>query len=94
MTPEGVAQVFSTTALLVGKSKLIDPHRLAPVVASPRTRARTTLKLLFSADIIEEKVIFTEEITEEWNHGAYEELKKKEEILRLRKDKSLNNDRE
>lgn len=53
-----------------------------------------TLKLLLSAHIIEEKVIFTEDITEEWNHGAYEELKKKEEILRLRKDKSLNNDRE
>lgn len=52
------------------------------------------MKLLFSADIIEEKVIFTEDITEEWNHGAYEGLKKKEEILRLRKDKSLNNDRE
>lgn len=52
------------------------------------------MKLLFSADIIEEKVIFTEDISEAWNHGAYEELKKKEEILRLRKDKSLNNDRE
>lgn len=52
------------------------------------------MKLLFSADIIEETVIFTEDITEEWNHGAYEELKKKEEILRLGKDKSLKNDRE
>lgn len=52
------------------------------------------MKLLFSADIIEKKVIFTEDITEEWKHGAYEELRKKEEILRLRKDKSLDNDRE
>ena len=94
LTAAGVAQISSTARLLVGNGKLIDTNRLVHVFASPRIRARTTLKLLLSpsSNICEEKITFTEEIAE-WDYGDYEGLKK-EEIRRLRKDKGLDKERE
>ncbi|GAM82993.1 hypothetical protein ANO11243_009790 [Dothideomycetidae sp. 11243] len=95
LTPAGVAQVTSAAPLLVGQGKLIDPERLSRVIVSPRMRARTTMKLLFShylPRVCEEKVTYTEDITE-WNYGDYEGLKK-DEIRQLVRDKGWGKQRE
>lgn len=97
LSPEGVAQVSSTAATLVGAGKLLDPSRLAHVFVSPRKRARTTFELLrfplpFGAGGGEEAVSYTEDIAE-WDYGDYEGLKAGE-IRRLRKEKGLDRERE
>jgi broad specificity phosphatase PhoE len=87
LTPRGIAQVTSAAQKLVGYGKLIDPDRLVCVVASPRRRAMTTLKLLLPqfCETGEEKVIITEKITE-WNYGRFEGMTKNEIIARKKKE--------
>lgn len=94
LTPAGIEQVSSTAAKLVGHGKLIDPRHLVHVFASPRIRARTTLNLLLppSSNVSEERITYTEDITE-WNYGRYEGLKK-EEIRCLRRDQGWSEERE
>lgn len=90
LTPEGVTQVSSTAATLVGTGKLLDPNRLVRVFVSPRVRARETLNLLFSSGFPCELTI-TEDIAE-WNYGKYEGLQK-HEIINKRKEKGMDQDR-
>ena len=97
LTPEGVAQVSSTAATLVGAGKLLDPSRLAHVFVSPRKRARTTFDLLllpphFSAAGGEGAITYTEGIAE-WDYGDYEGLKTGE-IKELRKERGLDRESE
>lgn len=77
LTPDGVAQVSSAAATLVGASKLVDPSRLVHVFVSPRTRAVKTLEILLSADASSgaERPSYSVTVTEdlaEWNYGDYE----------------------
>lgn len=84
--------------MLVGSGRLLNPSRLAHIFVSPRRRAQTTFELLFpspspgAAEWKRERVTNTEDIAE-WDYGDYEGLKA-EEIIRLRKDRGLDRERE
>ena len=93
LTEDGVAQVSSAAARLVGGGKILDPRRLVHVFVSPRVRTKTTFELLLPpSSVVVEKVTFTEDITE-WNYGDYEGLKN-QEIRLLRKKRGLDPERE
>jgi broad specificity phosphatase PhoE len=90
----GAAQVSSAAAILVGPNKLLDPRRFKRIFVSPRERAKQTFKLLLEPylDLIEEKLIYTEDIAE-WNYGDYEGLKN-DEIRGLRLNRGHDKERE
>ena len=92
LTPAGANQVSSIAPTLVGGGKLIDPKQLVSVIVSPRTRTRTTARLLLSqSGVSEDKINYDEQITE-WNYGGYEG-KLKDQIYAMRKAKGLDKDR-
>ncbi|KAI9864947.1 MAG: hypothetical protein M1813_002718 [Trichoglossum hirsutum] len=93
LTPEGVKQVTSTAAHLVGKAKLIDPERVVRVWVSPRKRTQQTFHALFDGviSIDSEKVTLTADIAE-WDYGDYEGLLVGE-IKARRKEKGLDRER-
>lgn len=97
LTPEGIAQVSSTAAMVVGAGKLVDPTLLAEIIVSPRKRAKETFELLLlppssSAAGLKGGVTYTEDIAE-WNYGEYEGLDA-EGIRKLRKEKGLDREKE
>ncbi|KAK2612244.1 hypothetical protein QQS21_001670 [Conoideocrella luteorostrata] len=95
LTEEGVRQVSSMAATLVGPGKYINTSRIAYVFVSPRQRAIQTYKLMLPSSMIAKpkwKVETTEEVAE-WNYGKYEGLTT-EEIKDLRKSKGLDQKRE
>jgi broad specificity phosphatase PhoE len=95
LTLNGEKQVLSSSQVVVGAGKVIDPSKLARVYISPRTRARRTYELLFDSAMqrdLASKVETTEDIRE-WEYGAYEGLLTKE-IRDGRKRRGLDGDRE
>lgn len=95
LTPHGTAQVLSTSRLLIGPAKLIDPARLAHIFVSPRLRAQQTSSLLFNSvdgaaegkeGLVKEEKVTTTEALAEWQYGAYEGLMTKE--IRERREKA------
>ncbi|KAL2173000.1 putative phosphoglycerate mutase [Thermothelomyces heterothallicus CBS 202.75] len=96
LTPEGIAQLSSMAAKIVGAGNLLDPSRLEHIFVSPRKRARETFKLLLRGSSggaqWEERVTYTEDIAE-WNYGDYEGLLVNE-IRELRKKKGLDCERQ
>ena len=93
LTQEGVVQVSSAAARLVGADRLLDPCRLRHIFVSPRMRAVETFKLLLPASgVVAGKVTYTENITE-WSYGDYEGLKD-QEIRLSRKKRGLDVERE
>ncbi len=97
LTPEGIAQVSSMAARVVGAGKLLDPSRLAHMFISPRRRAKETFELLLlspssSPAGLEGDVTHTNDIAE-WDYGDYEGLKEGE-IRKLRKERGLDRERE
>jgi probable phosphoglycerate mutase len=96
LTPTGEQQVSSTSGLIAGAGKLIDPARLAKVYISPLQRAQKTFTLLFNEtdqwylkgnDLVE-----TTADLKEWDYGAYEGLLTAE-IRQRRKDQGLDTER-
>ena len=82
LTEDGAIQVKSTSDVLVGDSKLIDPIKLAHVFVSPRQRAQTTMDTLLGKlgkETLQNagKITTTEDIAE-WDYGDYEGLLTKE----------------
>lgn len=73
LTPHGESQVISSSRVVVGPGKLIDPAKIARVFISPRIRARRTSELLFGGSMRPELVEITEDIRE-WEYGLYEGL--------------------
>lgn len=76
MTANGEKQVSSSSKVVVGPGKIIDPSKLARIFISPRTRARRTYELLFDGSTrraLEERVEVAEDIRE-WEYGLYEGL--------------------
>ncbi|KAL3424327.1 phosphoglycerate mutase [Phlyctema vagabunda] len=76
LTPNGELQVSSSSSVIVGPGKIIDPARLAHLFVSPRTRARRTYEILFD-EAAQKQVADKTEITEdirEWEYGLYEGL--------------------
>ncbi|KAI4134822.1 MAG: hypothetical protein LQ347_001201 [Umbilicaria vellea] len=96
LTDNGVKQVLGTSKILVGRSKLLDPSKLAHVFISPRTRAQATFALLFDGPSRDEltqrgKVTTTEELAE-WDYGEYEGLLTGE-IRARRKEQGLDKEK-
>ena len=92
LTLEGVKQVTSTAAHLVGKAKLIDPESVVKIWVSPRKRTLQTFHGLFDGVSIDsEKVTITADIAE-WDYGDYEGLLVGE-IKASRKKKGLDKER-
>jgi sedoheptulose-bisphosphatase len=77
LTANGEAQVLSSSLVVVGPGKVIDPSKLARIYISPRTRALRTYELLFPNEStrqeLEGKVEITDDIRE-WEYGLYEGL--------------------
>ena len=76
LTANGEKQITSSSHVVVGSGKIIDPSKLARVFISPRTRARRTYELLFDGTmrrVLENRVEITEDIRE-WDYGLYEGL--------------------
>ena len=71
---------------------LIDPHKLALVLISPKQRARQTYDLMFShatrQTLLKDKNSFTEQLVE-WDYGDYDGMKTSE-IRDLREKRGLN----
>jgi broad specificity phosphatase PhoE len=93
LTLEGVKQVTSTAAHLVGKAKLIDSERVVRVWVSLRKRTQQTFHALFDEVIFidSEKVTLTADIAK-WDYSDYEGLLVGE-IKARRKEKELNRER-
>lgn len=65
LTATGEDQVTSTSTIVYGSGRLIDPKRVAKVWVSPRKRAVRTYELISSGKGDEE---ITEELAE-WDYG-------------------------
>jgi sedoheptulose-bisphosphatase len=76
LTANGEKQVSSSSRVVVGPGKIIDPSKLGRIFISPRTRARRTYELLFDGATrrtLEDRVEITQDIRE-WEYGLYEGL--------------------
>jgi broad specificity phosphatase PhoE len=97
LTAHGESQVLATSTSIVGAGRIIDPCRMARIYISPRTRAKRTYELLFTAASrasFEEasKVEITDDI-KEWVYGDYEGLLTAE-IRAGRKSRGLDEERD
>jgi sedoheptulose-bisphosphatase len=94
LTANGEKQVISSSRVVVGPGKMINPSKLARIFISPRTRARRTYELLFdnsTRHALEERVEITEDIRE-WEYGLYEGLLPGQ-IKQGRKERGLDRER-
>ncbi|CAG8954640.1 hypothetical protein HYFRA_00004560 [Hymenoscyphus fraxineus] len=93
LTPNGIKQVTSTAAQLVGPGNLIDYNRLIQIFVSPRKRAQQTFQHLFRIDTTTslDKVELTEDITE-WDYGEYEGMVVND-IREMRREKGLDKEK-
>jgi broad specificity phosphatase PhoE len=76
LTANGEKQVSSSSHVVVGPRRIIEPSKLARIYISPRTRARRTYELLFDGATrrdLEPRVEITDDIRE-WEYGLYEGL--------------------
>jgi broad specificity phosphatase PhoE len=95
LTPHGELQVLSSSHVVIGPGKLIDPKQLAKVYISPRTRAKRTYEILFdenNRDDLKRRAEITEDIRE-WEYGLYEG-KLTADIRAGRKERGLDRERE
>ncbi|TKA66789.1 hypothetical protein B0A49_06156 [Cryomyces minteri] len=96
LTSKGVQQVLSTSKIVIGPQKLIDPASLAHVYISPRTRAQRTFDLLLGdagkKELVDAGKVSTTEELAEWDYGAYEGLLT-HQIRERRKEKGLDGKR-
>lgn len=94
LTANGEKQVTSSSHVVVGPGKIINPSKLAHIFISPRTRAHRTYELLFDGAtrrLLEDRVEITEDIRE-WEYGLYEGLLPGE-IKEGRKKRGLDGER-
>ncbi|KAK5250818.1 hypothetical protein LTR16_005865 [Cryomyces antarcticus] len=78
LTSRGAQQVLSTSKIVVGPRKLIDPASLAHVYISPRTRAQRTFDLLLGEagkkELVDAGKVSTTEELAEWDYGSADEV--------------------
>lgn len=94
MTANGEKQITTSSHVVVGPGKIIDPSKLARIFISPRTRAQRTYELLFNGATrldLELRVEITNDIRE-WEYGLYEGLLP-EQIKEGRKKRGLDRER-
>lgn len=94
LTANGEKQIISSSRIVFGPGRIIDPSRLAHIFISPRTRAHRTYELIFddaTRQALEGKVEITDDIRE-WDYGVYEGLLPGE-IREGRRERGLDRER-